>query len=73
VRGGERHLNLSAPGWAKFAWSSFFAPFNVGATVVAINYSGRLDASKYLSTVESMDVKTFCALPRPGGSSWFKI
>ncbi|BBD73174.1 acetyl-CoA synthetase [Sulfodiicoccus acidiphilus] len=63
LKPGDLHLNLSAPGWAKFAWSSFFSPFNLGATVLAINYSGKLDASKYLNAAESLGVTTFCAPP----------
>ena len=31
---GDVHLNLSSPGWAKHAWSSFFAPWNAEATIV---------------------------------------
>ena len=27
---GDRHLNLSSPGWAKHAWSCFFAPVDRG-------------------------------------------
>src|SRR5699024_4141366 len=27
------HYNISQPGWAKFAWSSFFAPWATGATI----------------------------------------
>jgi 4-hydroxybutyrate---CoA ligase (AMP-forming) len=57
------HANLSAPGWAKFAWSSFFSPFIMGATVLGINYSGKLDAKKYLDTIENFGVNTFCAPP----------
>ena len=30
---GDMHLNISSPGWAKHAWSCFFAPWNAGATV----------------------------------------
>jgi acyl-coenzyme A synthetase/AMP-(fatty) acid ligase len=33
VRPGERHNNLSAPGWAKFAWSTFFPPFTTESLV----------------------------------------
>ena len=33
LRAGDLHLNISSPGWAKHAWSSFFAPWNAGATV----------------------------------------
>ena len=30
---GDVHWNISSPGWAKHAWSCFFAPWNAGATV----------------------------------------
>ncbi|MDX1655313.1 MAG: AMP-binding protein, partial [Candidatus Competibacteraceae bacterium] len=43
LREGDTHLNISSPGWAKHAWSNFFAPFNAGATVFVYNY-GRFDA-----------------------------
>jgi acetyl-CoA synthetase len=33
---GDRHLNVSEPGWAKHSWSSFFAPFAAEATVLAV-------------------------------------
>ncbi|MEM4372917.1 MAG: AMP-binding protein, partial [Metallosphaera sp.] len=51
VRESDLHLNLSATGWAKFAWSSFFSPLLVGATVVGINYEGKLDTRRYLGEV----------------------
>ncbi|WP_061980450.1 AMP-binding protein [Sulfolobus acidocaldarius] len=57
------HLNLSAPGWAKFAWSSFFSPLIVGATIMAVNYEGRLNAQEYLSVVDNFNVTSFCAPP----------
>lgn len=31
---GQRHLNISSPGWAKFFWSSFLVPLTAGATVI---------------------------------------
>ena len=34
---GDIHLNISSPGWAKHAWSCFFAPWNAGATVFIAN------------------------------------
>src|SRR5882724_2826569 len=34
---GDVHLNISSPGWAKHAWSCFFAPWNAGATVFVVN------------------------------------
>ena len=33
---GDVHLNISSPGWAKHAWSSFFAPWAAEATVVRL-------------------------------------
>jgi acyl-coenzyme A synthetase/AMP-(fatty) acid ligase len=57
------HCNLSSPGWAKFAWSSFFAPLCTGATVLSIDYSGRLDAAEYLKLIDKYRVNSFCAPP----------
>ncbi len=62
VRPGDVHNNLSAPGWAKFAWSSFFSPLSVGATVLGIHFR-RFNAQKYLEAVDSYGVNTFCAPP----------
>ncbi|MEW2296420.1 AMP-binding protein [Streptomyces sp. NPDC006743] len=31
---GDRHVNISEPGWAKHSWSSFFVPFTAEATLV---------------------------------------
>jgi acetyl-CoA synthetase len=59
---GDRHLNVSSPGWAKHAWSSFFAPWNAGATVVVYDYE-RFDATALLDTLERVGVTTFCAPP----------
>lgn len=56
------HTNLSAPGWAKFAWSSFFAPFIMGATVLGINYN-RFVPDRYLSIISEYNINTFCAPP----------
>ncbi|MCF6248453.1 MAG: AMP-binding protein [Desulfobacula sp.] len=56
------HHNLSAPGWAKWAWSSFFAPFNVGATTTGFKFS-LLDGEQYLDAIERHKITTFCAPP----------
>ena len=37
------HLNISSPGWAKHAWSSFFGPWNAEATILVLNQK-RFDA-----------------------------
>ena len=34
---GDVHLNISSPGWAKHAWSCFFAPWNAGACIFIYN------------------------------------
>jgi len=62
IRPDDTHHNLSAPGWAKWAWSSFFAPLNVGATATGFNFAV-LDGKKYLKAVEACKVTTFCAPP----------
>ncbi|MFP4195070.1 MAG: acyl-CoA synthetase [Desulfobacterales bacterium] len=62
IRPGEVHHNLSAPGWAKWAWSSFFAPLNVGATVAGFHFTA-LDPKVYLDYVSKYKVSTFCAPP----------
>ena len=56
------HFNISSPGWAKHAWSSFFAPWNAGATIFVHNYA-RFDARHTLRHVERCGVTTLCAPP----------
>jgi len=62
VQPGDVHLNISSPGWAKHAWSSFFAPWIAEATVVAYNYR-RFDAASLLRVLRDRQVTTFCAPP----------
>jgi acetyl-CoA synthetase len=62
LRPGDVHLNVSSPGWAKHAWSCFFAPWNAGATVVLFNYV-RFDAARMLDVLRDAEVTTFCAPP----------
>ncbi len=59
---GDIHHNLSAPGWAKWAWSSFFSPFNMGATATGFAF-GALNMQKYLAAVAKYKVNSFCAPP----------
>lgn len=59
---GDVHLNISSPGWAKHAWSCFFAPWNAGATVFVVNQP-RFDAKSLLATVGRCGVTTLCAPP----------
>jgi acetyl-CoA synthetase len=62
LRRGDVHLNLSSPGWAKHAWSCFFAPWNAEATVLAYQYQ-RFSAAALLDRLVSSGVTTFCAPP----------
>ena len=59
---GDVHWNISSPGWAKHAWSCFFAPWNAGACVFAFNQT-RFDADAALRTAARCGVTTLCAPP----------
>jgi acetyl-CoA synthetase len=59
---GDVHLNISSPGWAKHAWSNFFAPWLAEATVFVYNYA-RFDAAALLGQLRTEGVTTFCAPP----------
>ncbi|WP_068636075.1 AMP-binding protein [Thauera butanivorans] len=62
LKPGDRHMNISSPGWAKHAWSCFFAPWNAGACVFLYNY-GRFDARALLDVLVKYEVSTMCAPP----------
>jgi acetyl-CoA synthetase len=62
VRPGDVHSVVSAPGWGKHAWSSFFSPWNVGATIFVLNYA-RFDAEEFVAELDRAGVNTFCAPP----------
>ncbi|NPV14522.1 AMP-binding protein [candidate division WOR-3 bacterium] len=57
---GDIHYNISAPGWAKYTWSSFFAPWNAEATIFVYRYK-RFVARDVLSMMEKYRVTTLCA------------
>jgi acetyl-CoA synthetase len=62
VKPGDIHLNISSPGWAKHAWSCFFAPWNAQATIFVANQR-RFNARTLLDTIVRCGVTTFCAPP----------
>jgi len=62
LREGDIHYNISSPGWAKHAWSSFFAPWNAGACIFVYR-SARFSASATLQTIVDKGVTTLCAPP----------
>lgn len=57
------HWNISSPGWAKHAWSSIFAPWNVAAATVAFHYEGRFDPAEHLELIDRLSVTSLCASP----------
>ena len=59
---GDIHLAISSPGWAKHAWSCFFAPWIAEATIFVYNYA-RFDASSLLHQIRTEGVTSFCAPP----------
>lgn len=59
---GDIHLNISSPGWAKHAWSCFFAPWNAGACVFMFNQS-RFNAKALIEQLARCKVTSLCAPP----------
>ncbi len=62
LKKGDIHWNISSPGWAKHAWSCFFAPWIAGATIFVFNYA-RFSASKSLDVICECGVTSLCAPP----------
>ena len=59
---GDVHWTISSPGWAKHAWSCFFAPFNAQACIFMYNYT-RFDGPAVLKVLVDNGVNTLCAPP----------
>lgn len=62
LKRGDLHYNISQPGWAKFSWSSFFAAWNVGATILGY-HADRFVPKEQLQTMQDLKVNTFCSPP----------
>jgi acetyl-CoA synthetase len=62
LRPGDIHLAISSPGWAKHAWSCFFAPWIAEATIFVYDYP-RFDATDMLAKLRAENVTSFCAPP----------
>ncbi len=62
LKPGDVHWTISSPGWAKHAWSCFFAPFNAQACVFIYNY-GRFNGPAILQALVEHGVDTLCAPP----------
>src|SRR5689334_15206028 len=59
---GDVHWNISSPGWAKHAWSCFFAPWNAQACVFVYNFA-RFVPKDTLDVLVRFNVTTLCAPP----------
>jgi acetyl-CoA synthetase len=62
LKPGDVHWNISSPGWAKHAWSCFFAPWNAGAAIFIYNYA-RFNAPNALDVLVRHKVTSLCAPP----------
>lgn len=58
----DLHWNISDTGWAKAAYSSYFGPWNQGATLF-VHHSPVFDAMKTLALLEQYPVTTMCGAP----------
>jgi acetyl-CoA synthetase len=62
MREGDVHENISSPGWAKHAWSSFFAPWNAGASIL-VHDAPRFNAARTIGLLREKSVATLCCPP----------
>jgi len=62
LRPGDLHWNISDTGWAKAAYSSYFGPWNQGATLF-VHHSPVFDPKKTLELLAAYPVTTLCGAP----------
>lgn len=56
------HWNISDTGWAKAAWSSYFAPWLMGACMF-VHHTPGFDPAKTLGMFERFPITTMCGAP----------
>jgi acyl-coenzyme A synthetase/AMP-(fatty) acid ligase len=59
---GDLHWNISDTGWAKAAYSSYFGPWNMGATLF-VHHTPVFDPVKTLELLARYPVTTLCGAP----------
>lgn len=59
---GDLHWNISDTGWAKAAWSSYFGPWNQGATLFVHHCTG-FDPKRTLDIIDDYPITTMCGAP----------
>lgn len=58
----DLHWNLSDTGWAKAAWSSFYGPWNCGATLF-VHHTYGFNVKATLEKLEKYPITTMCGPP----------
>ncbi|TDJ62778.1 MAG: acyl-CoA synthetase [Proteobacteria bacterium] len=58
----DLHWNISDTGWAKAAWSSFFGPWNCGATLF-VHHTATFDPEQSLTLLARYPITTLCGAP----------
>lgn len=56
---GQRHLNISSPGWAKFFWSSLLVPLTSGASVIV--RPDTLEPTQVAEFAKTHNAQSLCA------------
>ncbi|MDI3280681.1 MAG: AMP-binding protein [Bacillota bacterium] len=59
----DLHWNMSDTGWAKAAWSSFFGPWHMGATVFVHKATGKFNPTRTLEILARYPITSICASP----------
>ena len=62
-RPSDLHWTLSDTGWAQAAWSCFYAPWNMGASIFVWDQRGKFDVEGTLHMLETYPITTFFAPP----------
>ena len=59
----DLHWTLADTGWAQCAWTSLFAPWNMGAAIFIWDQRGKFDPEATLRMLETYPITTFFAPP----------
>ena len=63
LKPGDVHWVLADVGWGKAAWSAFFGPWQMGATVFTAIGPGKFHPKTTLKTLSRYPINSFCAPP----------
>jgi len=63
LKPGDIHWTITDTGWGKCAWSSLFAPWNMGATVFVRKREKNFSPQILIDTLKNFEVTSFCAPP----------